>query len=375
MNARAAALTGAPAAARGLTGDGGAVTRGRVMLRPAAVSGLCPGVRRALRLAVEARRAVTGRVLLAGPLVHNPHVHAALAELGIETAGGGPPPGPGDAAILPAFGLPPEEMVRWGATGARLVDTTCGSVRAVWRDVARLAQEGFTVVYHGEPGHEEALATLARVDGPWCVVRDETEAVALARWIGEAGDGPRPSPRAPRFALHASPGFDPARDLGRVGLAHQTTMPASVSHRIAARLRAALEGRSTEGGPGERFRGPATLCPATQARQDAAEALAREGVDLVLVVGGRESNNTRSLAAAAARHVPAYHVEGPEDLPGPDRVRSWSPAEAPGDGDRPGRIVPHWLPAGPVVVGLTAGASTPDAVTAAVAERVLSFAS
>jgi 4-hydroxy-3-methylbut-2-enyl diphosphate reductase len=368
MNAHAAAFAAAPAARLSPRVDRPLV-RGRITIRPAAVHGLCPGVRRALRLAVEARRAVSGRVVLTGPLVHNPHVLAALAEMGIEPAGGGPPPGPGDAAVLPAFGLPPEEMLRWSATGARLVDTTCGSVRSVWRDVVRLSREGFTVVYHGEPGHEETLATLARVDGPWCVVRDEAEAAGLARRIADPGEA---AGRAP-FPFPASPGFDAARDLSRVGLAHQTTMPASDSRRIAARLREATEARAPGGDSAERFRGPATLCPATQARQDAAETLAAEGVDLVVVVGGRASNNTRSLAAAAGRRVPAYHVEDPEDIPGPDRIRSWSPAAGPGEDERAGRILTGWLPAGPVLVGLTAGASTPDAVTESVAERILSL--
>jgi 4-hydroxy-3-methylbut-2-enyl diphosphate reductase len=278
---------------------------------------------------------------------------------------GGPAAGDsGTVLILPAFGLPPAEHERFRATGARLVDTTCGSVRAVWRNVGRLARDGFTLVYHGLPGHEEARSTLARAGGPWCVVRDGRDADALASRI-------RGGPGAGGLPLPASPGFDPARHLARIGLAHQTTMRAAESLAIAETLKAAAVRRwGADAVPG-RFRGFETLCLETQRRQDAVAALGRTGVDRFLVVGGRQSNNSRSLLASAARWAPAYHLEGPEDLLGPSAIRHWNGR---GNGERGPSTDLSWLPPGPVVVGVTAGASTPDAVTAAVVRRLMELA-
>ncbi len=356
----------------------GPVSRGRLTLRLADALGFCHGVRRAVHLALEARRAVPDRrVALAGPLVHNPHVHNALASLGIDDLAAGGAPRPDDVLILPAFGLPPATLDRFRASGARLVDTTCGSVRAVWRSAGRLERDGFTLVYHGKPEHEEALATLARFGGPWCVVRNGKDAAFLASRIREL-NALRSPLRTPRATLHgppstpfplpASPGFDPARHLERIGLAHQTTMRAAESLSIAEILRVAASRRWGPEALPNRFRGFETLCLETQRRQDAVAALGGSGVDRFVVVGGRRSNNAHSLLAAASRWAPAYLVEGPEDLLGPSALRHWNGREA---GSEKPSLARPWIPRGPVAVGVTAGASTPDAVTAAVLERLV----
>jgi len=154
----------------------------------------------------------------------------------------------------------------------------------------------------------------------------------------------------------------------------------------------------------ERFRDFDTICTATQERQDAVEALVATGVDLVLAVGGRDSHNTAHLAETAAKRVPAYHIEGAEDLLDAEAIRHWTKHESWVSGlsslvDQPPRsptrdkrlqttdsrpetpdgrkasISTDWLPNGRVTLGLTAGASTPDAVTAAVVERLLKIGS
>jgi 4-hydroxy-3-methylbut-2-enyl diphosphate reductase len=435
-----------------LRGDSGGVRTGRVTLRLARAAGFCYGVERAVQYAYEAREAFPGRrIFLASPLIHNPQVHERLRKMGIgvlqtadgsaqtadrrpKTTGGTeqsadcrlqtavcrvpraacrlPPASsgvpsavcprpsagggllPGDVVIIPAFGVTLDAMNRLRASGAVLVDTTCGSVLLVWKSVERLARDGFTVVMHGDPAHEETRATLSRVDaagGRWVVVRDVDEAERLAAAIGSRIPSSRsiapPSPVPPLapspFPFHASRGLHPVRDLQHLGLAHQTTMLSSESLKIADMLRDAVAARWGAALLPEHFRNFETICTATQERQDAVEALGREGVDLFLVVGGRDSHNTAHLADVAARFAPAYHIEGPDDFREGGGLRHWNKPSGPRSKVQGQVSVPQmtldpgpwttsgWFPPGPVVIGVAAGASTPDAVTGAVVERVI----
>lgn len=375
---------------------GGSLARGRVTVRLAQTLGFCYGVERAVQYAYEARRAFPERrIFLASPIIHNPQVNGRLEGMGIRilrTAGaaieretGNQEPGTGDVVIIPAFGVPVEDMARLRECGAVLVDTTCGSVMAVWKSADRLAREGFTVIVHGNPDHEETRATVSRIEaagGRWVVVRHVGEAERLAAWVGRGGSPEPPaagpvgrdpslplrtsrSP-APPFPLSASPGLAAVRDLARVGLAHQTTMLASESRLIAKMLRDAVEQRWGSDLLPEHFRDFDTICSATQDRQDAVEALCREGIDLCLVVGGRDSHNTAHLAEVASRYGPTYHIEGAADILCPEDIRHWS--------GRSPRIVHGWLPVGTITIGMTAGASTPDSVTGGGVERVLDLA-
>src|SRR6185436_14159401 len=156
-----------------------------------------------------------------------------------------------------------------------------------------------------------------------------------------------------RFAHAASPNFDPARDLQRIGVANQTTMLARESLAIGE-----LVGRSMAAARGEdyrrqNFRTFDTICSATQDRQDAVNELLDEPLDVMLVIGGYNSSNTMSLAALCAERVPTYHIESPEAIDVERGVIRYRPAEKrASEAERAG-----WLLAGEVRVGLTAGAS------------------
>jgi 4-hydroxy-3-methylbut-2-enyl diphosphate reductase len=128
-----------------------------------------------------------------------------------------------------------------------------------------------------------------------------------------------------------------------------------------------MEERHGAAGARERFRSFDTICSATQDRQDALEALIREPLDLLLVIGGTNSSNTGHLAEMAEGRVPAYHVDGPRGLLSREKIRH-KPAGSPDLVETAG-----WLPDGPLAIGVTAGASTPEALVGAVVERVIAL--
>ena len=145
-----------------------------------------------------------------------------------------------------------------------------------------------------------------------------------------------------RFARAVSPGFDPDRDLARIGVANQTTMLSSESLEIARRIGKALEERWGAADAAHRFRAFDTICSATQDRQDALEALIREPLDLLLVIGGFNSSNTGHLAELAEGKVHAFHIDGEAALLSADAIRhrpvgGARPPSRRADGSRAGR--------------------------------------
>src|SRR5262245_63180325 len=140
---------------------------GRLMLHLAREFGFCYGVDRAVDYAYQARTRFPDRtVFLSGEIIHNPHVNDQLRALGIRflsdhgesfdrlTAD--------DVVILPAFGVTIAMLSDLSARGVTMVDTTCGSVLNVWKNVRRYAQDGFTSIIHGKHWHEETQATASQ---------------------------------------------------------------------------------------------------------------------------------------------------------------------------------------------------------------------
>ena len=168
-----------------------------------------------------------------------------------------------------------------------------------------------------------------------------------------------------RFREATSPGFDPARDLQKIGLANQTTMLMTESLEIQELLRAAMRERWGEAELESRFRAFDTICSATQDRQDAVlKMLAEGGLDLMVVIGGYNSSNTQALTRICAERLPTFHISSA------DRIDGASIHHRPVGGHDEATTSP-WLPAGPVTIGLTAGASTPNNVVGETVERIL----
>ena len=334
---------------------------GRLTVHLAREFGFCYGVDRAVDYAYQTReRFPDRRVFLTGEIIHNPHVNDKLRAMGIRfltdegehadqlTAL--------DVVILPAFGVTVAMLEQLDRRGCTLVDTTCGSVLNVWKNVRRYAETGHTSIIHGKVWHEETQATASQAvqyGGTYLVVFDRAETEIVCDYIRHSGDR---AAFITRFEKAASPGFDPDRDLQRIGLANQTTMLMTESLEIGEMIRAAMRDRYDEVTLAEHFEAFDTICSATQDRQDAIVALLREKpVDLMIVIGGYNSSNTANLARMCHAARPTFHIADPDCLVSPQEIRH-QPVGAKAE-----VVATGWLPLdGPVSIGLTSGASTPD---------------
>jgi 4-hydroxy-3-methylbut-2-en-1-yl diphosphate reductase len=347
---------------------------GRLTLHLAREFGFCYGVDRAVDYAYQTRQRFPDRtVYLTGEIIHNPHVNDQLRRMQIGflsddvdridalTAD--------DVVILPAFGVTVSMLQRLEQRGCTLIDTTCGSVLNVWKNVRRYASSGYTSVIHGKAWHEETQATASQAlqhGGQYLVVFDLAEAAFVCEFIRRGGDA---TALLARFRNASSPSFDPQCHLQRVGVANQTTMLMSESLEIERMLKSAIVDRYGESALADRFQAFDTICSATQDRQDAVVALLKETpVDLMIVIGGYNSSNTCNLARICAATRPTYHIADPGCLLSKHEIRH-RPA-----GTKAEVMAVGWLPpAGPVTIGLTSGASTPDNLVGTAVERLAEF--
>ena len=340
------------------------LTAGDVTVRLAREFGFCYGVERAVDYAYQTRRKFPERrVFLAGEIIHNPHVNSKLREMGVEILNSTPAGidysvvRADDVVILPAFGVTIQDFETLRALGCVMVDTTCGSVLNVWKRVESYAREGFTALIHGKYYHEETRATASQTakhgPGHYIIVRSMDEARAVCDFI----EGKSTAEALMNQFSHAvSPGFDPARDLKRIGVANQTTMLARESLAIGAEVGAAMVRAHGEDYAKENFRTFDTICSATQERQDAVVELLRDPLDVMVVIGGFNSSNTLSLAALCSETVRTYHVEDASAIEPDTGTIRHRPLGTKFESEKA-----DWLAdAGPVRIGVTAGASTPN---------------
>lgn len=269
-------------------------------------AGACYGVERALKMVMDAARQGDGHVCTLGPLIHNPVVIDDLAELGVSVVDS-PDVEAGTTLVLRTHGVTPEVEERARQAGAVTLDATCPFVKRAHRAAERLEREGYQMLVVGESGHPEVEGIVGHAPSAIVVKSaDELAAVDLHR---------------------------------KVGLVVQTTQKRDVVRAIVS----SLVGRVDE------IRLIDTVCEATSGHQDACARLART-VDVMIVVGGRNSANTTHLAEIAkSLCARTYHIERPDEL-----EFSWF--------------------AGAERIGITAGASTPAAHIEAVSQRISELA-
>ena len=359
---------------------------GRLTMHLAQDFGFCYGVDRAVDYAYQTRKRFPDRsVFLTGEIIHNPHVNTRLREAGIrflsDPAESIADLDVDDVVILPAFGVTVGELEQLDRLGCTLVDTTCGSVLNVWKNVRKYARDGFTAVIHGKVHHEETQATASQalaVNGnPYLIILDHDQTSVVCNFIrGKVSRGRF----VETFSASSSPGFDPDRDLQRVGLANQTTMLMSESLEIGEMIRKAMADRYGTEALAEHYRAFETICSATQDRQDAIHTLlGNQHFDLAVVIGGYNSSNTRNLAQICTKHVPTYHIADPSCLISASELRhrpAATPLPSTADPTSGQVTTRDWLPpSGPVAIAVTAGASTPDNIVGEVIERLVTCAS
>ena len=347
---------------------------GRLTVHLAREFGFCYGVDRAVDYAYQTRERFPDRnVFLTGEIIHNPHVNDKLRAMGIRfLTDAGEDAGrltAADVVILPAFGVTVAMLEQFDRRGCTVIDTTCGSVLNVWKNVRRYAEGGYTSIIHGKVWHEETQATASQAvqyGGKYLVVFDRPETGIVCDYIRRRGDR---DAFLERFAKATAPGFDPDRDLQRIGLANQTTMLMTESLEIGEMIRAAMRDRYDAAALPEHYQAFDTICSATQDRQDAIVTLLRDKpVDLMIVIGGYNSSNTANLARLCQASRPTFHIADPGCLTSAQEIRHrpvGSKTEVIGHG---------WLPpAGPVAIGLTSGASTPDNLVGAAIGKLTEF--
>jgi 4-hydroxy-3-methylbut-2-enyl diphosphate reductase len=346
-------------------GAGYSLKMGRLEIYLAKEFGFCYGVERAVEYAYETRaRFPDRRIFLTNEIIHNPRVNAELQGMGVKILTDDTSRSEitkNDVVIMPAFGVPVEALREFQKKCCVIVDTTCGSVMSVWRRVEAYSTDGFTSVIHGHYNHEETRATCSRAT-KYLVVKNKEQAEHVCHYIqGKKQRGAF----LEEFKDACSNGFDPDKDLGKIGFANQTTMLSRESIEISEMLRAALQARYGASELSGRFRHFDTICSATQDRQDAIRELGEKKMDVILVIGGYKSSNTGHLAEIASEFCPAYHLEDASSILSCEKIRHKK------IGSQEVLETSGWLPAGEIKVGVTAGASTPNRLVEEAIQRLI----
>jgi 4-hydroxy-3-methylbut-2-enyl diphosphate reductase len=353
---------------------------GSITLLLARHFGFCYGVENAIEIAFRAVAENRGkRIFLLSEMIHNPGVNADLQALGIQfimdTKGrmlmdwndieGD------DIVIIPAFGttLETEQLLRTKGIDPQVYETTCPFVEKVWNRAGKIGDDGYTIVVHGKPGHEETRATFShsRAHTPTVVVKDLEQARVLAQYITQS----LPTDRFySDFQGQYSDGFDPALHLQRIGVVNQTTMLASETQMIADFLRSAiLEHYQTPPHlASERVADTRdTLCYATNDNQSAVQEMLMQSADIAIVIGGYNSSNTTHLVELCEQVLPVYFIENEHCILSAQQIRHYDihhHAE---------RITTDYLTSAAPRIMITSGASCPDALVERVIAKVASL--
>ncbi len=340
--------------------------------------GFCYGVENAIEIAFRAVAENPGkRVFLLSEMIHNPGVNADLIAMGVrfimDTKGNmlmrWDEITPDDVVIIPAFGttLEIEEILRTRGIDPARYETTCPFVEKVWNRAGKIGDDGYTIVVHGKPGHEETRATFSHsmAHTPTVVVRDMEQAMLLAKYITGEMVG---ATFYTDFAGQFSTGFDAAKDLARIGVVNQTTMLASETQGIADYLKQTIVAHYglSEAQTAERFADTRdTLCYATNDNQGAVQGMLQTDAHMALVIGGYNSSNTSHLAELCELKLPTYYIANEHCLVNEHVVTHYNMhthAEVVTTGYLPGTR--------PLRVMITSGASCPDALVDRVIQRL-----
>jgi len=341
--------------------------------------GFCYGVENAIEISYRALEENPGRqVYLLSQMIHNQEVNADLQSRGIkfiaDTDGTQFIPwgkiNAEDIVIIPAFGttLEIENFLLGKKVEVQKYNTTCPFVEKVWNRAEKLGGENYTIIIHGKPNHEETRATFSHsaYRGASVIVQHMNDAQQLAKYI--TGEKAREEFFA-EFENRFSKGFDPERDLRRIGVVNQTTMLATETQAIADFFKQAMRDRYGEENLKNHFADTRdTLCYATNDNQDASYELLKTGADLAIVVGGYNSSNTSHIVELCERKFPTYFINSEAEIKSPGEIHHF-------DFHRKEKKISFgFLPdKSPLKIVLTSGASCPDTLVDRVMLKVLAF--
>lgn len=264
--------------------------------------GFCFGVRRAIGLAEEALR-LKKLVASLGPIIHNPLEVSRLETMGLRVIDNINELKDGESILIRSHGAPFDVIQELKSKGIDIIDATCPLVARAQRMVEFLSSEGYKVIIVGEQGHPEVRGLVSYGKGDTFVVSSLEEVPELSK--------------------------------EKIGIVGQTTFSLERFKEIVSEI----VSRSWE------IRIFNTLCDASRKRQRAVEELV-DKADVIIVIGGKNSANTRRLVdIAKSKGSIVYHIE------------SWD------------EVLPEWF-VGKDKIGITAGASTPDWVIDKVLEKI-----
>jgi 4-hydroxy-3-methylbut-2-en-1-yl diphosphate reductase len=343
--------------------------------------GFCYGVENAIDIAFRIIEENPDKsIFLLSEMIHNPQVNNDLKNRGVrflqDTQGKQLIPFDSlqstDIVITPAFGtsLEIDTLLKSRGIHTENYNTTCPFVEKVWNRSGQMAEKKFTVIIHGKPGHEETRATFSHASsgGPALVIRDMEDARLLSQFIRKEKSTEE---FFELFKGRYNNGFDPAKDLERIGVVNQTTMLASETQQIADFLKQVIreESETKNENTNDRFADTRdTLCYATNDNQSAVTGMLSTPADFAMVVGGYNSSNTSHLVELCELTLPTYFVEGPDKLISKEEILHFDLHT------HEEKLKTGWLSGNtPLRILITSGASCPDAIVESVINKVAGF--
>ncbi|MCB9046551.1 MAG: 4-hydroxy-3-methylbut-2-enyl diphosphate reductase [Chitinophagales bacterium] len=340
--------------------------------------GFCYGVENAIEIAFRAvAENKEKRVFLLSEMIHNPGVNADLQSSGVrfimDTKGNmlmsWDELTSDDIVIIPAFGttIELENTLREKGIEPSRYETTCPFVEKVWNRAEKIGNDGYTIVVHGKPRHEETRATFShsKENAPTVVVKDMAQAEHLAKFL----TGELPAEQFyTDFKWQHSEGFDVTQHLQRIGVVNQTTMLASETQGIADYLKQVMieHYQLSADKIAERVADTRdTLCYATNDNQSAVKGMLQQEADLAIVIGGYNSSNTSHLVELCETELPTYFIKNEACLLD-DKLISHFDLHTHEE-----QTTENYLPEKrPLNVLITSGASCPDALVEGVVTRL-----
>ena len=340
--------------------------------------GFCYGVENAIEIAYNTIDENPGkRIFLLSEMIHNPEVNNDLLSRDVkflmDTSGNHlvewDELDKEDIVIIPAFGTTLEIEKKLNEIGIDpyKYNTTCPFVEKVWNRSAQLGDKSYTVIIHGKHYHEETRATFSHSikSSPALIVKDLNETKFLSEVIlGER----RKKDFYDFFDEKYSPGFDPEKDLNKVGVVNQTTMLASETQDIADYLKQTMINKYGKENINKHFADTRdTLCYATYDNQQATVELLNQKADFAVVVGGYNSSNTGHLVELCKEKLTTYFISDDKKILSPEEIIHFDIHS------KKELTTKNFIPEKDVVnIILTSGASCPDAVLDRVLQKLLS---